>query len=163
MRGKLLSSFISDDRGITEPYSDIISMMLVIVGFTVFFAVVVQTYSAYADRAFIVGHSQDAFRLTEALKTDPLFASADGVDTIDANRVNAAAEHPERLYSRYGSYYNFMVKVEANEQRWSKTIIRDKNPRSIPQIGIAFSTPVTVRLNDAESVPGTLSVKIWRK
>ena len=163
MKREASSLYISDDRGITEPYSDIISMMLVVVGFTMFFVVVVQTYNAYADRAFIIGHSQDALRLAEALRADPLFISGDGTDIIDANKVRETAERPGNLYSRYGSLYNFIVKIEAKSDSITCCEIIKKPGTETPKLGIAFSIPVTVKLNDAELVQGTLSVKIWRK
>jgi len=158
-----MSSFINDDSAVIEPYSDLPAMALSSIGFIVFIALMAQAYTAYEEKAFIAGHYQDAQNLAEKLGKDPLLTGVSGSGMIDASRIEALINDPAELMRKYGGYYGFMLKIEANSEsrHYSKVI---KNPvAKEPGTGIAASIPVTVKLNDVQELPGTLTVKIWRK
>jgi hypothetical protein len=56
-----------------------------------------------------------------------------------------------------------MFKIDSNSEKRAYSIVL-KDPRlGDSKIGISASIPVTVRFNDVEEQPGTLTVKIWRK
>jgi hypothetical protein len=66
----ILSSFINDERGIIEPYSELPAMALAVVGFIIFIAVLTQAYTTYEEKSFIAGHFQDASNLAKKLGKD---------------------------------------------------------------------------------------------
>lgn len=158
-----MSSFISSEDAAAEPYADIISMLLIVVGFVVFFAVVVQSYNAYEDRVFIVHHYKDAQDVAEMLRKDASLA-ADRGDLIDAAKVaGIASECPggtkcTDFFSKFGGQYNLKVKIEA--ENFAAVIWKTGTE---PEYRISASVPVTVHLNGAEDSPGTLKVMLWRK
>lgn len=158
-----MSSFISDERGVMEPHIDMPAMALAVVGFVVFIAVISQAFGAYQNKAFIAENYQDAMNLAEKLSRDSTLTGSVRPDVIDVERLEEIGKEPEELMQKYGAYYNFMFKVEADSK--SLTYIKIiKNPEiSESKYGISSSIPVTVRLNDAQELPGTLTVKIWRK
>ncbi|MBU4139787.1 MAG: hypothetical protein KJ729_07620 [Euryarchaeota archaeon] len=158
-----MSSFISDERGVVEPHIDMPAIALAVVGFIVFIAVVSQAFGAYQNKAFIAENYQDAINLAEKLSRDRTLAGSARPDVIDAARLEEIGKEPKELMRKYGAYYNFMFKVEADSKSGTYTRII-KNPEiSESKYGISSSIPVTVRLNEVQELPGTLTVKIWRK
>lgn len=163
VRRWIMSSFISDERGVVEPHIDMPAMALAVVGFVVFIAVISQTFGAYQNKAFIAENYRDAMNLAEKLSRDSTLTGSERPDVIDVERLEEIKKEPMELMRKYGAHYNFMFKVEAYSE--SLTYIKIiKNPEtSDPKYGISSSIPVTVKLNDVQELPGTLTVKIWRK
>ena len=163
VRRGIMSSFINDERGVVEPHIDMPAMALAVVGFVVFIAVISQAFGAYQNKSFIAKNYQDAMNLAEKLSRDSTLTGGARPDVIDVERLDVIGKEPMELMRKYGTYYNFMFKVEAEPK--SGTYIKIiKNPEiSDPKYGISSSIPVTVKLNDVQELPGTLTVKIWRK
>jgi len=158
-----MSSFTSDENGVMEPYNDMPAMALAVVGFIIFIAIVTQAYTAYQQKVFIAEHYQDAANLAEKLSKDSAILSSRRTDVIGASEIEMISRNPKELFGKYGTYYNFMFKVEADPKgRAYSMIIKDPDiPES--RIGVSASVPVTVRLNEVQEVPGILTVKVWRK
>ncbi|MCX9084407.1 MAG: hypothetical protein OIN87_06385 [Candidatus Methanoperedens sp.] len=157
-----MSSFFSDDRGMIEPYSELPAMALAVVGFIIFMAVLAQTYMTYQEKSFIAGHYQDASNLANKLGQDSsLIGTRPGI--IDTEKLENLKKDPNEILEKYGSYYNLMFKVESNSMERSYNIIIKKPGSSDPKAGVSASIPVTIRLNDVEELPGTLTVRIWSK
>ncbi len=158
-----MSSFISDERGVVEPHIDMPAMALAVVGFVVFIAVTSQAFGAYQNKAFIAENYQDAMNLAEKLSRDSTLTGSVRPDVIDIARLEEIGKEPMELMRKYGAHYNFMFKVEVDTTSRTYTRII-KNPEiSESKYGISSSIPVTVRLNDAQELPGMLTIKIWRK
>ncbi len=159
---EIMYSFISDERAVVEPHVDMPAMALAVVGFMVFIAIMSQAYGTYQQKAFISENYQDAANLAEKLSRDSMLTGSVRPDVIDAEHLEELVKDPDELMNKYGGYYNFMFKVEvdANGRKYSRIITPDI---SVPEYGVSSSIPVTVRLNDAQELPGKLSVKIWRK
>ncbi len=158
-----MSSFTSDDRGVMEPYSDLPSMALAVVGFVIFIALVAQAYTAYQQKAFIAEHYQDAANLAEKLSKDSALLSCTRMDVIGAVELEKVSGNHEELFRKYGSYYNFMFKVETNQAGRAYTAIIKDPDVAESKIGVSASVPVTVKFNEVQEVPGTLTVRVWRK
>jgi Ni,Fe-hydrogenase III component G len=158
-----MSSFISDERAIVEPHVDMPAMALAVVGFIVFIAIMSQAYGAYQNNAFIAENYQDASKLAEKLSRESTLTGSMRLDVIDAVRFESVGNDPKELMQKYGAYYNFVLKVEVDTK--SRTYVRIiKDPDiTVSKYGISSSIPVTVRFNDVQELPGTLTVKIWRK
>jgi hypothetical protein len=156
-------SFISDDRAVVEPHADMPAMALAVVGFIVFIAVMSQAYGAFQNKAFIAENYQDAANLAEKLSRDASLTGSLRPDVIDAAKLEELENDPQELMQKYGVHYNFVLKVEVDTtSRIYTQIIKDPDI-SESKYGISSSIPVTVRLNEAQELPGTLTVKIWRK
>ena len=158
-----MSSFFNNDRAIVEPHADMPAMALAVVGFIVFIAVLSQAYGAFQDRAFIAENYQDAANLAEKLSRDAALTGSSRPDVIDAAKLEGLGNDPQELVQKYGAHYNFVLKVEVNTMsRIYTKIIKDPDI-SGSKYGVSSSIPVTVRFNEAQELPGTLTVKIWRK
>jgi hypothetical protein len=155
-----MSSFINDERGVIEPYTELPAMALAVIGFIVFIAVITQAYAAYQEKSFIAGHYQDAANLAGKLgKDESLAGNRPGI--IDSAKLETIKNDPAEIIKKYGSYYNFMFKVESNSNKRAYSIVIKSTGES--KIGVSASIPVIVKFNDVEEQPGTLTVKIWSK
>lgn len=158
-----MSSLINDENGQMEPYADLPAMALALVGFIIFIALMAQAYTTYQQKTFIAEHYQDAANLAEKLSRDGMLTSSTRSDIISASKFDDLNKKPDDLIKKYGAYYNFMVKVEVNSEDKKYNQIIKKQGVSDPKFGVSASIPVTVKLNDVQELPGTLTVKIWRK
>ena len=158
----IMSSFINDEKGIIEPYSELPAMALALVGFIVFMAVLAQAYTTYQEKSFIAGHFQDASSLAMKLgKDSSLTGTRPGI--IDSGKLETLKNDPDEIIKKYGSYYNFIFKVESNSREKAYSIVIKKPASVESNIGVSASIPVTIGLNDVEEIPGTLTVRIWSK
>ena len=149
--------FTKDERAIVEPNSDMVAMVLAVIGFVIFIAVIAQTYQIYQEKTLIVQQYGDAVSLAELLGNDPLLTVSRCPELIDASRVESlGAGDINELKSKYAARYNFSFKIEV-PPTYSKVVGTSE------ELGISVSIPVTIRLNDVEEMPGTLTVKIWEK
>jgi hypothetical protein len=158
-----MSSFISDEHAVVEPHVDMPAMALAVVGFIVFIAIISQAYGAYQNKAFISENYQDASNLAEKLSRESTLTGSARPDVIDALRLEAVGNDPHELMQKYGGYYNFVLKVDVDTNSRKYIRIIKNTDISESRYGISSSIPVTVRLNDAQELPGMLTVKIWRK
>jgi hypothetical protein len=160
-------SFTRDDRGILEPYGDMIAMVFVVIGFVFFFAIASQAYIAYRDKAFIAESYEDAVHLADNIKGNPYITwndergersdliDAEKLDRLDKNNKNYDEEYAGYFFKQYPKV-KFSMKVETENEVW----IIEQDGTSTK--GFSTSVPVTVRMNAREYVPGILTVKIWR-
>lgn len=149
--------FTSDERGIVEPHSDIVAMALTVIGFIIFISLIVHTYQVYDEKTYIAQHYDDAARLAGLLRNEPLLTSPGRPDLIDAARVESLTSGDiEALNVRYGTRYGFSFKVEVPSM-YSEVV------GTAEELGVSASVPVTVRLNEADELPGILTVKIWER
>ena len=153
--GSLL--FTSNERAVVEPNSDLVAMALAVIGFLIFISVMAHTYQVYQDKTFIAQHYDDAVSLAGLLRNDPLLNAPERHGLIDASRVEELdVGDINELKDRYSTHYGFSFKVEV-PQIYSKVVGTSKD------LGVSASIPVTIRLNEVEEMPGTLTVKIWEK
>ena len=108
----------------------------------------------------MAGHYQDATNLARKLGRDSTL-TGDRPGVIDAGKLEIL--DPIEIFRQYGSYYNFMFKVDSNSENRTYSIVIKDPRRKESKTGISASIPVTVRFNDVEEQPGILIVKIWRK
>jgi len=149
--------FTKDERGVVEPNSDLVAMALAVIGFVIFISVMAHTYQIYQEKTFIAQHYDDAVSMAGLLRNDPLLTVSRRSELIDASRIESMdAEDINELKSKYAAGYNFSFKIEV-PPTYSKVVGASE------EMGVSASIPVTIRLNEVEEMPGTLTVKIWEK
>ena len=149
--------FTSDEKGIVEPGSDLVVMMLAVTGFVIFIAVAMHMYGIYQEKTYIAQHYNDASSLAQLLKTDPLFTITSRPDLIDISKLELLTQQDaEDLKQHYSTSYDFAFKFEA-QPSYNKVV------GTSPDMGVSACVPVTIRLNEVQEIPGTLTVKIWEK
>ena len=149
--------FTKDERGVVEPNSDLVAMALAVIGFVIFISVMAHTYQIYQEKTLIAQHYGDAASLAGLLRNDPVLTAPGRPGLIYASGIESmGAKDIEELKGKYAARYNFSFKIEV-PPTYSKVVGTSED------LGVSASIPVTIRLNEVEEMPGTLTVKIWER
>jgi len=155
LKGGGLLLFTSDERGIVEPNSDLVAMVLSVIGFIIFVSLIAHSYQVYDEKTYIAQHYDNAASLAELLKNEPMLMTPDRLDMIDADRIESLTPGDiKKLNGIYGARYGFSFKVEV-PPTYSRVV------GTAEELGVSASVPVTMRFNEVDEQPGTLTVKIW--
>jgi hypothetical protein len=148
----LTSSFISDERGVTEPYTDLPALGLVVVGILLFSCLLCGAYSAYAAKACYADLKDDLRTMAVALTGDPTLACDGSAMVLDAHKLDNMSAGGDflRKYGRPGDAV--AIEIVAGNYHWTS--------EAIGKASAAYVLPVTVRLNDARCLAGTMKVSV---
>ena len=163
------NSMFRDERGILEPQADIFSTALAVIGFVVFAAIMSHAYLGYEARSFALDNYESASLLAETLESSPAL-KAESSNLISASSLDKLSEpsgvkEREKLFASFSGNYLFLVEVQTLDGKWHWTIVPDNFESDFFIEGrekIAASMPVVIELNPAESVPGTLTVVLYK-
>jgi hypothetical protein len=136
-----------DERGVTEPYTGLPSLGIVAVGFIIFLYMIMSAYSSYASSAYYASVKDGLMSMARYAAADPSLSYSPGV--MDARRLDNATK-TDAGYP--GSKVEYIVEAQGYSWRWGRASVG----RSA-----SVQLAVSVRLNDARCVPGTLRVTMW--
>jgi hypothetical protein len=163
------ASMFRDERGVIEPHADLLSVALAVIGFMVFAALMSQTYFGYEDRSFALENYESASLLAENLADDPILMaessgllSAVALDTVSGPK---GVSERARLFAAFSGNYRFLVEIRTGDGQWHWRIAPDHaEPETFAdgQEKVAASVPVVMEMNPAESVPGILTVVVYK-
>jgi hypothetical protein len=163
------ASFLQDEKGALEPHSDIVATALAVIGFVVLAALLSRAYMGYEDRSFALENYESASLLAGTLAEAPaLRAENPGVLSASAlDKLSGPEGNNERVkfFAAFSGNYPFMVEVRTGDGRWQWLIepgVVEPGYLMGKQEKIAASVPVVIELNPAESVPGTLTVVLYK-
>lgn len=143
-----MCSFIRDERGVTEPFTDMPALGIVAVGLIIFAYLMLSAYSSYAASAYYADIRGDLRNVAHAVAADP--ALTDEPYTFDAHKLDNAS-----LSADYG-YRAIQMTVDAPGHHWTWG-------RASRGTSESCVLPVSVRLNDARCVTGSLRVAMWER
>ncbi|MFH1100648.1 MAG: hypothetical protein V1726_01240 [Methanobacteriota archaeon] len=151
--------FISDDRAVSEEFTTLPGLTIVIIGFALFVVLIAQTYTAYQLRVESLQKYQTAGFLTMKL-TNPecSFIQEGGVVNLQVMNTESCKEQLNTTRQSYRiSGVDFIVRITAD------TFSQDF-PIELPEdIGdhIAVTKNVGIYLNEAQTVPGSFTIITW--
>jgi hypothetical protein len=160
---------LKDERGVLEPQSDILSTALAVIGFIVLAALLSQAYLGYEDRSFALENYESASLLADTL------AAAPALKQESSNMLSAASldklsgpegiKEREKLFAAFSGNYLFLIEIRTENElcQWRIEPV-NVEPDSFAEgrEKVAASVPVVIELNPAESVPGTLTVVLYK-
>ena len=160
---------LKDERGVLEPQSDILSTALAVIGFVVLAALLSQAYLGYEDRSFALENYESASLLADTL------AAAPALKQESSNILSAASLDKlsgpegitgrEKLFAAFSGNYLFLIEIRTEDELYQWRIEPvNVEPDSFAEgrEKVAASVPVVIELNPAESVPGTLTVVLYK-
>jgi hypothetical protein len=158
-----------DERGVLEPQADLLSLALAVIGFVVLAALMSQAYLGYEDRSFALENYESASLLAETLAGAPAL-KAESSNMLSASALDRLSGHEgikerEQLFATFSGNYLFLVEIRTGDERWKWRIEPNNVDSGSFKEGrekIAASVPVVIELNPAESVPGTLTVVLYK-
>lgn len=158
-----------DERGVLEPHADLLSVALAVIGFMVFAALMSQTYFGYEDRSFALENYESASLLAESLADAPILeAESSGLlsaAALDAISGPEGVNERARLFAAFSGNYRFLVEIRTWNSQWHWRIAPDNvEPEAFAdgREKVAASVPVVIELNPAQSMPGILTVVIYK-
>lgn len=159
MKKTPLRSLIKNEKAISEEFTSLPALSVVMIGFTLFFILIANVYSSYAMRIDSLDKYKTAdFISTKLTNPDCCFIKEGGL--VDLPKL-------------YSSESNILLQSMKNDYKSSDFdfIIRiswDKNSEDFPEdlpsnIGdrVAVTKDVGVYLNEAQTVPGKLTIILW--
>lgn len=162
-------SILRDERGVLEPHSDLVATALAVIGFVVLTALLSRAYMGYEDRSFALENYESASLLAGTLAEVPALR-AENPGTLSASaldKLSGADGNEERMkfFAAFSGNYPFLVEVRTDDGRWGWLLEPDMvEPGYLmgEQEKVAVSVPVVIELSPAESVPGTLTVVLYK-
>ncbi len=162
-----MSLFINDERGVLEPQNDLFATALLVIGFVVFAAIMSKTYLTYDENSFALENYEEASRIAQAVASDeilhttsPGIISASMLDHISDPASGKSLR--EMLFSSFSGNFEFSVEIVTDDGKHQWTI-EQRPTGTVNGDVIAASVPVIIELNPAESVAGTLTVKMRKR
>jgi len=158
-----------DERGVLEPHADLLSVALAVIGFMVLAALMSQTYLGYEDRSFALENYESASLLAKNLAEAPVLkaetSSLLSAAALDELSGPEGIRERERFFAAFSGNYLFLVEIRTGDGQWHWRIEPDNaEPESLMEgrEKVAASVPVVIELNPAESVPGILTVVLYK-
>lgn len=159
-----MSSFIRDKRGISEEFTSLPTLVVVMIGFALFFALIGGVYYSYSERVNSVDKYERANFVLEKISSIDGSLVKEGVLTeggvVDNESFDALTNGGEidEINEKSG-----VVGVEFGLRLDHAKLESAMETPNIPsgKDRVAASKEVPVYLNAAETVPGKLTVIVW--
>lgn len=150
--------FLKNEEAVSEEFTVLPALSVVMIGFALFVIILAQTYIAYTDRIDRLQSYQTADGLLQKLTNpDCFFIRESGLVDVHLllNDTNSLQQYFEK-YTKAGLY--FLLQLRWNNQLWEYLDPSESNPLS----RTAVSKEIGVYLNEAQTIPGTLTIVLWK-
>ena len=152
-----MREFIDNKKAVSEEFTMIPAIVIVLVGFALFGLLLTNTYEAYNQSIESTENYRKARTILKKL-TSPEGKIIDESGTVHLNKL---INHPEWVTNEYHKYSNvkFFVRINWKENTESYIDIPANPPVKGNQV--ALSKTVSISLNSAETKPGTFTIILW--
>ena len=152
-----LKKFLKDENAVSEEFTSLPALSIVMIGFTLFILLISNTYMAYEQRIDSIEKYQTGYFIaTKLTNPDCYFIKEGGI--VDLALLRNDIEELIILCDKYKtSGINFIVRI-----KWDKG--SEDFPEELPvDVGnrIAVSKNVGIYLNQAQTTPGKLTIILW--
>ena len=150
--------FLKNEQAVSEEFTVLPALSVVMIGFALFVVLLAQTYIAYADRIDRLQSYQTADGLLQKLTNpDCYFIRRGGL--VDLHLLQNDTKSLQNYCEQYlKSGFRFQLQLRWNDQIWDFS----ESLSSDPLNRIAVSKETGVYLNEAQTIPGTLTILLWR-
>jgi len=154
-----LKGFIKNDKAISEEFTSLPALSVVMIGFALFILLIANTYTAYEIRIDSIEKYKTAdFIATKLTNPDCFFMDEGGIVNISLLETSESLDKLNSIRDTYKtSGVDFIIRLS-----WDSTY--KDYPEDLPNdVGdrIAVSRNISVYLNPAQTRPGRLSVITW--
>ena len=163
MKKTPLRSFIGDEKAVSEEFTSLPALSVVMIGFTLFFVLLANVYTSYGIRVESIGKYQTADLIATKLTNPDCFFIREGkLANLPELRKDGSNDKLNSIREEYrASSVNFIVRVSW----WDGNEVKSEDfPEDLPDdIGdrVAVSRDVGVYLNEAQTSPGKITVILW--
>jgi len=154
-----LRSLLHDNKAISEEFTTLPALSVVMIGFTIFFLLMANTYSSYENRVEILEKYKTAdFIATKLTNPDCFFIKEGGIVSMEVLRIPESQQKLNLLKNEYQSAgFDFILRINCD------TYVQDF-PEDLPasiDSRVAVSKDVGIYLNEAQTKPGKLTIILW--
>ena len=155
--GNSLEKFLKDENAVSEEFTSLPALSVVMIGFTLFILLIANTYAAYEHRIDSLEKYQTGYFIaTKLTNPDCYFIKEGGI--VDLSLLRNDKDALNLLRDKYKtSGVNFIVRIN-----WD--IGSEDFPEELPAgVGdrVAVSKNVGIYLNEAQTTPGKLTIIMW--
>jgi hypothetical protein len=150
--------FLRNEDAVSEEFTVLPALSVVMIGFALFILLVANTYSSYSDRMDRLQTYQTIEGLFQKLMNpDCFFIKVPGVVNLRLlqNKTDSLQRTVEQ-YTRVG--FGYRLQIQWDNQTW----YFPENLETTPKGLVAISKAIGIYLNEAQTVPGTLTLSLWR-
>jgi len=155
--GNDLEDFLKDENAISEEFTSLPALTIVMIGFTLFIVLIANTYSAYEQRIESLEKYQTGYCIaTKLTNPDCSFIKEGGI--VDLPLLRSDNSPLYFILNEYNSSdVHFIVRIswEDYSEDFPENIPKDIGER------IAVSKNVGIYVNEAQTVPGKLTIIMW--
>jgi len=158
------TNFIKNEKAISEEFTSLPALTVVIIGFTLFILIITNTYNAYNIRIESIDKYQTASFIASKLTSPDCYFMMEGgivdLPLLDSSEPKESGDKLNQMRNKIkASGVNFSIEISYNNQK--KYFPEDNLPSYINE-RVAVSKTVSVYLNEAQTKPGKLTVITWR-
>jgi len=151
-------SFLVNEHGISEEFTTLPALSVVMIGFSLFLILLAQTYTAYQGRMTQLQYYQIADDIVSKITNPDCYFMRDG-GLLDVSLLCKTPELLQQLRDEYHpSNITFILRLRYND------VVCDI-PEPLPSVTrdrVAVSKELGMYLNEAQTTPGTLTIILWR-
>ena len=154
-----LRKFIQNKHAVSEEFTSLPALSVIMIGFALFFVLLASAYTSYDLRVESLEKYQTAnFIATKLTNPECFFIQEGGLVNLPLLLSNSGEEQLEEIRQEYqSSKIHFVVQLS-----WDKdTKILPADQLSGVGNRVAVSKNVGIYLNEAQTVPGTLTIILW--
>jgi hypothetical protein len=151
-------SFFRDERAVSEEFTVLPALSVVMIGFALFVALLAQTYLAYTDHVNQLQNFQTADGVLQKLTNpDSYFIREGGLIDLDILQNDTLPlQQLCTQYQRSGVTFILRLQWSNQTQDFPKALQTESRNR------IAVAKEMGIYLNEAQTIPGILTILLWR-
>jgi hypothetical protein len=154
-----LRSFFKNEQAVSEEFTILPALSVVMIGFALFVTLLAQTYLTYTEHINQLQNYQTADGILQKLTNpDSYFIRESGL--IDIGILQNDTIPLQELWTQYQrSRVTFVLRLQwsSHTQDFPKALMTD------PQNRIAVSKEMGIYLNEAQTIPGLLTLLLWEE
>jgi hypothetical protein len=160
MRYKIkVRSFLINKQAVSEEFTVLPALSIVMIGFALFAVLLAQTYTAYSEHINRLQNYQTADSILNKLTNPDCYFIKEG-GLINLSLLQNDTSSLQGIYDQYRRVgIIFLLRLQWNDfiQDFPETLL------AIPQNRIAVSKNLGIYLNEAQTIPGTLTILLWKE
>ena len=154
-----LTNFIRNEKAVSEEFTSLPALSVVIIGFTLFFVLLANVYISYGLRVESIEKYQTAdFIASKLTNPDSFFIKEGGLVDLPMLHTNEGKSRLNSTREKYkASSVDFIVRITCDG-------FNEDFPEDLPNnVGdrVAVSRNIGVYLNEAQTVAGKLTIILW--
>ena len=154
-----LRIFLKNEDAVSEEFTVLPALSIVMIGFALFVVLLAQTYTTYADHISRLQYYHRANGLLQKLTNPECYFIREGglIDVSILQNDNTSLQKLGEQYKQFGIFFLFQL-------NWNNQCQNFPDIEPVTNVSrIAVSKSVGIYLNEAQTLTGTLTIIVWRE